>query len=147
MIRNDDEFRQPIELSELIYRAIHLALLSLGVAAAVCLGAVGCATSERDAELRRDPQPLGDGWPKYCSVHGKRLREDVVPIGYGLPHELVAPKLREARRSQFPNAATYAWGGCCIDVGEPQPSRSHVLYCPDCRTAREQFYASAAPEE
>src|SRR5687767_14784558 len=76
--------------------------------------------SERSEERMPDPQPLGERWPKFCSAHGTRLGEDVVPILYGLAAEVVEPRLRDARLSQFPNAAAHYPGGCCVIRGLPK---------------------------
>jgi hypothetical protein len=85
-----------------------------------------------DAEMKRDPQPLGEGWPSECPVHGTPLREDVVRIRYGLPAEFALPEWREAHRNRFPYAQSHVWGGCMIWRG--QPKRAHTMYCPTCRT-------------
>jgi hypothetical protein len=127
----------------------------LAVVLVVSLGATGCASRPEgevaaefrstdrlikrwEAERRRDPQPLEEGWPTFCTAHGRRLREDVVPIGYGLHPAFRRPKLREASQTLFPFASTYAWGGCCIEEGDPE--RAHVKFCPDCRQARRRYY-------
>jgi hypothetical protein len=92
---------------------------------------VGCA---------RDPQPLGKGWDNFCTVHGRRLRKDVVPIGYGTPGWLVEPEELRAMSTEFPSSFTEDWGGCVVRKGPPK--RARVKYCPDCRVAEERHYRS-----
>lgn len=62
-------------------------------------------------------------YPERCNIHGDRLREDKVRIGYGLT--LYDPNNKE----RFPYSNKWAPGGCL-----PQSSRYLiVMYCPKCR--------------
>jgi hypothetical protein len=114
------------------------------LAVIVMLGccAAGCARTPADrADLRRAPQPLTDGYPAACPVHGTPLREDVVRIVYGLIGDPL-PGTSEARASQFPYASPFEWGGCCVWKG--QPRRARVMYCPDCRAAQDRWFEASA---
>jgi hypothetical protein len=68
-----------------------------------------------------------------CEVHDRSLREDVVPIRYGLG--LVDRGSYEVRKGRFPHATSSHGGGCV--VGESREAR--VLYCPDCREAEREW--------
>jgi hypothetical protein len=69
------------------------------------------------------------GEPRECSLHRVQLREDVVPIAYGLIR--LSPEYSKAAR-RFPNASTTMGGGCLVG-----PQRwAKVRFCPECR--REQ---------
>jgi len=122
------------------------------IVCAICFALPGCAPlSPENAELRRlereiqvlearlrqDPQPLGDWYPEYCTVHETRLRKDTVRILYGLPGEFVVQEWREARETQFPFAYTWGWGGCSFS--NDSPKRVRVKFCPDCRTRRAEW--------
>ena len=64
---------------------------------------------------------------QWCPVHNCLLRQDSVPIVYGLlefDEDYLA-----AREKQFPNANTYAVGGCI----ELPDTVEVVWHCPQCR--------------
>jgi hypothetical protein len=67
-----------------------------------------------------------------CPIHGERLRQDIVPIRYGLPmkdtwHEAY----NKSRFTEFRYSLTWLGGGC-VDDGV---KKARVLYCPKCREA------------
>lgn len=73
-----------------------------------------------------------------CSVHGGKLVPDVVPVRYGLIRfsaELVA-----ARRRGFPNAKSFAMGGCLEHPDNPKTRA--VRYCVNCREAEATWHAA-----
>ena len=85
--------------------------------------AAGCASrAGYDADTTRT-----------CPAHGLSLRDDTVPILYGLPAELVDEGYAETRRELFPYANTWTWGGCVTIKGELRPRSAKVRYCPQCR--------------
>ena len=49
----------------------------------------------RSAE--REPFPLWDGYPATCPIHALPLRDDVVPIVYGLQVTLPVREFRDAQ--------------------------------------------------
>jgi hypothetical protein len=81
------------------------------------------------------------GPERRCEVHGRVLREDSVPICYGLIVKL--ERFRKAQRQLFPNARTFLLGGCV--VGRTSPKRARVRYCSACRAAQDH-YCAPAPE-
>lgn len=66
-----------------------------------------------------------------CKVHGEKLREDSVPIIYGMP--IYDPKYGEARGKYFPNGNSKVAGGC--EVWKGMPEKVQVRYCQKCRDA------------
>ncbi|MGB7624023.1 MAG: hypothetical protein WBN92_16880 [Terriglobia bacterium] len=74
-----------------------------------------------------------------CEVHKIQLKKARVRVVYGLPLEAVDPKARKAR-TQFPNANSYAGGGCI--VSREAPRTEEVLYCPECRIAEKKWRTS-----
>ena len=94
--------------------------------------------AEDQRQERQDPRPLSNGYPTVCPVHGTPLRDDVVPIVYGLL--VMEPAMREATRTQFPLAKTYVAGGCCVYP----PKRQRVKYCPKCRAAESEWGSDRA---
>jgi hypothetical protein len=71
-----------------------------------------------------------------CEVHKIQLKKARVRIVYGLPLEAVDPKARKAR-AQFPNANSYATGGCIVD--RKSPKTEEVYYCQECRIAEQEW--------
>lgn len=61
----------------------------------------------------------------YCSIHGEKLRLDVVPIEYGL-----VMKADDAS-AEYPNAHWIYYGGCVADCYK----KAEVRYCSECRKA------------
>ena len=88
----------------------------------------------------------------YCAIHQQLLREDLVPVLYGLTRP--TSELLRVQQTLFPHAATCVYGGCFhspnvfdnLRFFTPNPpvvkvigaagSRSRVLYCPICREAK-----------
>ena len=93
--------------------------------------------------------PVADyrGPDRVCEVHKQRLRDDIVPIIYGLPER--TPKYAQACKEQFPHANTKAWGGCVIDAAaRARPTqRAQVRYCPTCREAQRKWLAHHEPQD
>ena len=71
-----------------------------------------------------------------CSVHRTRLLRAEVPVRYGLirsPASLIS-----ARRREFPNARSFALGGCL--VWEGRPTTQQVRYCQACRESESAWH-------
>ena len=67
---------------------------------------------------------------KRCKVHGTILKEENVPVSYGLP--IFDESVFEAGDKLFPNSKRNVIGGCVVgSMGD----RTDVLVCPECRTA------------
>jgi hypothetical protein len=71
-----------------------------------------------------------------CEIHGDKMLEALVPIGYGLVFS--DKRYLEAYGSLFPNAVTVLGGGC-VAGGE---THARVKYCPACRAARQRWMAA-----
>ena len=65
---------------------------------------------------------------RFCEVHHKKMRLDIVPIAYGL---VVLDVDMNVMKQEFPNANRIYYGGCIIDCYK----KAEVLYCPSCRSA------------
>ena len=75
------------------------------------------------------PHRLGESKDFTCKIHRETMREDTVPIIYGLKDtEDVASRVRERL---FPNANLSVSGGCLVESAR----FAKVLYCPKCRAA------------
>lgn len=75
------------------------------------------------------PSDLGELTEVRCKVHREAMREDTVPITYGL---IVSEDANsKARKEQFPNANLSIPGGCVVESAR----FAKVLYCPKCRSA------------
>lgn len=73
---------------------------------------------------------------QLCAVHHQYLRKDKVKVTYGLRD--YDNEYYDAERTLFPNANTYADGGC-LDDGSRSQSQ-HVLYCGKCRITQEEWW-------
>jgi hypothetical protein len=75
------------------------------------------------------PADLGELAEVKCKVHRETMREDTVPIIYGLIIEEDADS--KATSQQFPNASLSISGGCVVENAR----FARVLYCRKCRSA------------
>jgi hypothetical protein len=73
---------------------------------------------------------------RTCEVHKIQLKKARVQISYGLPLEAVDAKARKAR-ARFPNANSYAEGGCIVERNSPKTAE--VYYCRECRIAQQKW--------
>lgn len=71
---------------------------------------------------------------KICELHGEELVMANVPIRYGYP---AFDGAWEVKDELFPNAPSYALGGCVIDLDDPKSERMPV--CPECRRAEKKW--------
>jgi len=70
-----------------------------------------------------------------CKVHSLPLLQGDVTIRYGLIRHSDA--YLKARAKLFPNANSFAVGGCY--VSETFPKTATVSYCPECRLAEQAW--------
>ena len=75
------------------------------------------------------PSRLGESKDFTCKVHRETMREDTVPIVYGLMNSDGAAF--KARERLFPNANLSVSGGCLVESAR----FAKVLYCAKCRSA------------
>jgi len=75
------------------------------------------------------PSRLGESKDFTCKVHRETMREDTVPIVYGLMNSDGAAF--KARERLFPNANLSVSGGCLVESAR----FAKVLYCGKCRSA------------
>jgi len=75
-----------------------------------------------------------------CSVHGDVLRENTIPITYGLPY-FDSPTFDSVACPYVGHAVS---GGCVMNEKD---SYALVLFCPTCRAERSQRHASAHPDD
>jgi hypothetical protein len=69
-----------------------------------------------------------------CEIHNTPLEEIEVPVLYGLP----APdQASEVKEDLFPNAHSYALGGCMFPDDPEPPYRRQV--CLECRKAEKEW--------
>jgi len=68
-----------------------------------------------------------------CEVHHVPLKEDVVPIVYGMIRR--TGEESQARHSLFPNAYSTYEAGCVVE----KPQKARVRYCPLCREAEKEW--------
>jgi hypothetical protein len=81
----------------------------------------------RDAQARRRAGT-------FCHAHPReRLAVDTVQVSYGLL--LHQPGFDQAERDSFPDAHTFADGGCVTG----QTAYQEVVYCAACRRARDNW--------
>jgi hypothetical protein len=66
-----------------------------------------------------------------CPLHKCNLESGEVKIRYGLVRH--SPELLAARKKSFPQANSYAVGGCYVWEGKPETQK--IIYCPVCRAA------------
>jgi hypothetical protein len=76
-----------------------------------------------------------------CSVHKVPLVEEEVPVRYGLIR--LPPAYQEAKRRRFPNAYSFALGGCLVSPTNLRTWRAR--YCSQCREA-ERAWQKDQPE-
>ena len=69
-----------------------------------------------------------------CEIHDTPLEEAEVPLRYGLP---VPDLASEVKHDIFPNAHSYALGGCMFP-DEPEPQYRRPV-CLECREAERQW--------
>jgi TonB family protein len=75
------------------------------------------------------PSRLGESKDFTCRIHRETMREDTVPIIYGLTNSDSAAF--KARERLFPNANLSVSGGCLVESAR----FAKVLYCAKCRSA------------
>jgi len=75
------------------------------------------------------PSRLGESKDFTCRIHRETMREDIVPIVYGLMNSDGAAS--KARERLFPNANLSVSGGCLVESAR----FAKVLYCAKCRSA------------
>jgi hypothetical protein len=80
--------------------------------------------------------------PKECPIHHVATRRGSVPIVYGYPVP-DPPAYRDAHVKLFPHDNDRLLGGCVVRGKRT----ATVRYCPECRRAKEQWLAHAAPED
>lgn len=78
---------------------------------------------------------------EVCVLHNVPLKEAAVPIVYGEPS--FRPGYFEAQQENFPFARTRVLGGCVVSWNSP--NEQDVLYCTDCRAARNEWIAEHLP--
>jgi hypothetical protein len=71
---------------------------------------------------------------KRCELHDTPLERRQIPIGYGLPSYDPA---WDVQKDLFPNARSYALGGCVIDSDAPAVKTAWV--CDTCLEAERQW--------
>jgi hypothetical protein len=74
-----------------------------------------------------------------CEIHDVELVERAVPLSFGLAIRM--PDREAAAKGSFPNAWSFAFGGCCIE--EQETSRTPV--CLDCRRAETEWREKHEP--
>ena len=79
------------------------------------------------------PYHLGGSKDFTCKVHREIMREDTVPITYGLINSEAADS--KVREKVFPNANLSVSGGCLIESAR----FAKVLHCPKCRSAAAEW--------
>lgn len=87
---------------------------------ALCLLIVACSPVE---DYRTDVT--------VCPVHNVDLKEDKVPINYGL----VMPDKNRWLNKYYPYSAEFVEGGCIVGKAK----QALVRYCPECRKAKKQL--------
>jgi hypothetical protein len=75
-----------------------------------------------------------------CEIHHIRMARTKVPVEFGLIAEGGGrPGYYDAAARLFPHARSYYLGGC---VMSPElPRRAFIYVCPECRIAKENWYA------
>ena len=81
----------------------------------------------------------------YCALHHVRLREDGVPIVYGLVK--FDKDFRKVRDEFFPNAFDVSYGGCVpmpvissnLTVSSSIATNTIVKYCRMCRDSKKKW--------
>jgi hypothetical protein len=94
------------------------------------------AVTKALARARQGAWDFLAGAPSTCRVHNLPLKEDAVPIAYGLVG-MGEDGYADAMPTQFPYAATHVLGGCVS--GPASPTRALVMYCPECRVAQAEW--------
>jgi hypothetical protein len=70
----------------------------------------------------------------FCKLHNEQLREDSIPVVYGL--RCFPPGFHDARKNQFPFANSSVSGGCIVG-----PTFTALTgYCPTCRQAKSTWW-------
>jgi hypothetical protein len=70
----------------------------------------------------------------FCKLHNEQLRDDSIPVVYGLRR--FRPGFHDARKNQFPFANSSVNGGCILGSTLPVLTR----YCPTCRQAESTWW-------
>lgn len=77
------------------------------------------------------------GCPSVCGRHGIATEHVFVDIRYGMPP--FKSKYLDAKRIVFPEANSFAEGGCVVD---PFTTRARVRDCRECRDVEQAYIAS-----
>ena len=72
--------------------------------------------------------------PKHCTVHGRPLEREFVPVRYGLIR--FREEYRKAATEQFPHTKKFVLGGCRVG----RPREQEVMFCPECRAAESRWH-------
>jgi hypothetical protein len=88
-----------------------------------------------DAPIKDARDSIADdrGSDKACQVHHVALKEDVVPIVYGMIRH--TQEEIEAHHSLFRHANSKYEAGCVVE----KPQKARVRYCPLCREAEKEW--------
>ena len=119
----------PITRSRWIVRRAVIALWSL-IAASGC-GASSGTTLKKQLDLRNVNDVTA------CPLHNVALQEGVEPIA--MAHISWAPQYFQARDERFPLANTG-------DITHNEAAEALVMFCPECRKARQQWLEEQRPE-
>ena len=105
---------------------------------AVALSLTMCAVSDEEPTLRWLPSGLLDCRDAVteCAVHRLQLKEDEVPILYGLVR--FHDDYFLAQEERFPHAND-VWFGGCVDGGD---QTALVTFCEGCRHALSKYFAA-----
>lgn len=101
----------------------------------------------------KEPKDLIDGQPDTCEIHHGEMRIEIVPVHYGTPsslfrdengHRILAPGEidPDIRKSLFPHAAHWEWGGCGASI---EYKTARIRICTECERA-EQSWRAEHPE-